>query len=52
MAEALLARATIPVSSIAQNIGYSDPAVLSRAFKLWKGSSPSAFRKERSKRLD
>lgn len=52
MAEALLSRATIPVSSIAQNIGYSDPAVLSRAFKLWKGSSPSAFRKQRSKRLD
>ncbi|MBO9670778.1 MAG: AraC family transcriptional regulator [Sphingobium sp.] len=47
VAEALLSRDTIHVSTIALNVGYSDPAVLSRAFKLWKGSSPSAFRKQR-----
>ncbi|MBO9576401.1 MAG: AraC family transcriptional regulator [Sphingobium sp.] len=51
-AEALLSRETIHVSTIAQNLGYSDPAVLSRAFKLWKGSSPSAFRKQRAKLPD
>jgi AraC-like DNA-binding protein len=50
VAEALLSRETIHVSAIAQNLGYSDPAVLSRAFKLWKGSSPSAFRKQRWKK--
>jgi AraC-like DNA-binding protein len=52
VAEALLSRKAMHVSVIAQNLGYSDPAVLSRAFKLWKGSSPSAFRKQRRKKPD
>jgi AraC-like DNA-binding protein len=46
-AEALLARKTVPVSSVADNLGYGDPAELSRAFKTWTGASPSRFRSSR-----
>jgi|GEM_PF-735951 len=48
-AEALLARKAVPVSSVADNLGYGDPAVLSRAFKGWTGTTPSRFRSSRKR---
>ncbi len=33
------------IADIAARVGYADPAVFSRSFKRWTGSSPQAFRK-------
>jgi len=39
----------LPVESIALSCGYSDPLVFAKAFKLMKGMSPSAYRREMQK---
>ncbi len=35
-----------PIAHIAERLGYTEPAAFSRAFKLWTGSSPSAYREK------
>lgn len=41
----LLQLTELPIESISISCGYSDPLVFSKAFKLEKGVSPSAYRK-------
>jgi AraC-like DNA-binding protein len=43
VAEGLIATGKVPVSHIAEVVGYAESTVLSRAFKGWTGSSPRAF---------
>ena len=40
----LLIRHAIPLSEIAEAVGFSDPAVFARAFKNWTGLSPREYR--------
>lgn len=42
----LLGETDKAVGAIGQDIGYSDPAVFTRAFKRWTGLTPSEFRKK------
>ncbi|MEO6387233.1 MAG: AraC family transcriptional regulator [Croceibacterium sp.] len=44
-AEDMLSRKSVQVSAVARSLGYSEQAVLSRAFRHWHGSTPSDFRK-------
>jgi AraC-like DNA-binding protein len=39
-----LTRTTLPIAEIATQIGFSEPAVLTRAFNNWTGMSPSGYR--------
>jgi AraC-like DNA-binding protein len=41
----LLQLTQLPIESVAISCGYTDPLVFSKAFKLEKGMSPSAYRK-------
>ncbi len=34
-----------PVAEVAQEVGFTDPTVFSRAFKKWTGQSPQAYRR-------
>ena len=34
-----------PLDEVAHDLGYSEPAAFSRAFKRWTGSSPDAWRR-------
>jgi AraC-like DNA-binding protein len=43
VAESLIATGKVPVSHIAEVVGYAESTVLSRAFKGWTGSSPRDF---------
>lgn len=43
-AERDLQDSTLAISTIAAGVGYSNPAVFSRAFKRWTGMSPRVFR--------
>ncbi len=47
--EAALEYGAETISEIAQRLGYSDATAFSRAFKKWRGVSPSNFRKEKKK---
>jgi AraC-like DNA-binding protein len=43
LAEALIRNQATTVTSIAHTVGYAETAVLSRAFKMWTGTSPRNF---------
>ena len=47
LAAKLLADHAIAVTDIAQELGYSDAANFTRAFRRWAGTSPSDFRRAR-----
>ena len=40
----LLSQPNIPISDISRQLGFSEPAVFTRAFKLWTGVSPKIYR--------
>jgi AraC-like DNA-binding protein len=40
----LLEKTRLPMTEIADALGFADPAVFSRAFRRWQGVSPSAWR--------
>lgn len=40
-----LTHSNVPVSTLALDLGFSNSAVFSRAFKLWTGNTPTAYRK-------
>lgn len=44
VAEQLLAVPQLPISEIAERLGYSEPASFIHAFKRWKGLTPHAYR--------
>jgi AraC-like DNA-binding protein len=46
--ESVLRHGPVPLSTLAGWLGYSDAAVLSRAFKSWTGMSPARFSKRQS----
>ncbi len=43
VAEGLIATGKVPVSHVAEVLGYAESTVLSRAFKGWTGRSPRAY---------
>lgn len=43
LAESLMKNRSASVTAVAHTVGYSETAVLSRAFKVWTGASPRAF---------
>ena len=45
-ATSLLSRTDYTLEQIADELGYSDVANFSRAFKRWSGRSPSSWRKD------
>jgi AraC-like DNA-binding protein len=47
-AERLLASSRIPLSDVAFRLGFSDQTAWNRAFRRWKGMSPTEWRQERS----
>lgn len=42
----LLTLHSFPIKKIAEMVGYSDPAVFSRAFKVWTGISPKNYKEK------
>ena len=40
----LLSDSTLTIEQVAQQVGYSDPANFTRAFRKWTGLTPSAYR--------
>lgn len=44
-AEAMLADPLRQVTAVAHSLGYADTAVLSRAFRVWTGAPPRAYRR-------
>jgi AraC-like DNA-binding protein len=40
-----LLRDGLPVAEVAARVGYESEAAFSRAFKRWRGESPSAYRR-------
>ena len=45
MAKELLESNQLPVSAIAERLGFSDPSSFSQAFKRWHGCAPQSYRK-------
>jgi AraC-like DNA-binding protein len=45
LARRYLSDGGLSVDEVSRLLGYSEPAAFSRAFKLWTGESPSAFRR-------
>jgi AraC-like DNA-binding protein len=50
LARHLLLNTDLPVSQIATNLGFAEPATFSRAFRSWAGTSPRQWRKEESRK--
>ncbi|WJG09593.1 AraC family transcriptional regulator [Aliiglaciecola sp. LCG003] len=48
-AVSLLTKYSLPISQISENVGFSEPAVFTRAFLNWMGESPSQYRAKNSK---
>lgn len=48
MAKEFLETNTIPVSDIAERLGFSDSSSFSQAFKRWHGCAPQSYRKQNS----
>lgn len=44
LAEALLATTTLTLAEVSERLGYSEPSTFARAFRRWKGMSPSEYR--------
>ena len=40
-----LAQQNLPITKIAQRLGFSEPSAFNRAFKTWTGVTPGAYRK-------
>lgn len=40
----LLTHYTIPINEVAEHVGFSDPAVFTRAFRSWTGKTPKQYR--------
>ena len=51
-AERLLASGRVPLSDVAFQLGFSDQTAWNRAFRRWKGMSPTEWRQVRSGRGD
>ena len=47
-AKSLLCSGATPITEIALQLGYADPAHFTRAFRRWSGVAPSAYRAEAS----
>lgn len=45
MAILQLIKTDLPIAAIGSAIGFDDPATFNRAFKLWTGSAPGAYRR-------
>ena len=45
LAETMLITTNLPIATIANEVGYSEPGVFSRAFVGWTGATPSEFRR-------
>ncbi len=46
IAERLLRHSHIPIATVSRRLGFSDPAVFTRAFRRWYATTPRDFRKE------
>jgi len=40
-----LTKQNVPITKIAQRLGFSEPSAFNRAFKTWTGVTPGAYRK-------
>jgi AraC-like DNA-binding protein len=47
-AVSLLTKYSLPINQISESLGFSEPAVFTRAFLNWMGESPSQYRKKNS----
>ncbi|WP_422822450.1 helix-turn-helix domain-containing protein [Vreelandella azerica] len=45
MAVEALTRSSEPLVGIAERLGFEDQACFSRAFRIWTGNSPAAYRR-------
>jgi AraC-like DNA-binding protein len=48
MAKEFLGNNQMPISEIAERLGFSDPSSFSQAFKRWHGCSPLKYRQGNS----
>lgn len=48
-AVALLTKYSLPINQISESVGFSEPAVFTRAFSQWMGESPSQYRERNTK---
>ena len=44
----LLVQTELPVSEVAERVGYSDSAVFTRAFRAWTGATPRRYREQQT----
>jgi AraC-like DNA-binding protein len=47
----LLTKYSLPINKISESVGFSEPAVFTRAFLHWTGESPSQYRARNSKNM-